>query len=41
MGTEKFFIPKERIAILIYTTNYDVGPILEDSNGKVRLGNYP
>ena len=25
-GTEAFFIPKERIAILIYNTNYDEGP---------------
>ena len=25
-GTETFFNPKEKLAILIYNTNYDVGP---------------
>ena len=29
-GNETFFIPKERIAILIYNTNYDEGPIWVD-----------
>jgi hypothetical protein len=41
-GTETFFIPKERIAILIYNTNYDEGPeIPKNSKGEERLGNYP
>ena len=38
-GTETFFIAKERIAILIYNTNYDAGPIVDafkDKKGKLQ-----